>query len=373
MTTPSDFLPGALVTLAIDTLAFGGEGIGRHEGRAVFVPFTAPGDVAEVRVRDVKKNFARAELVRVVTPGPHRTAAPCPYYGTCGGCQYQHLDPEEELRVKESQVGEALRRVGKIASPPVLPIIRSPQVYGYRNRITVHAAHGKVGFHRAGSRELVDIGHCLLAVPEVNEELATLRRGSKPQEGHFSLRAPGVPPSAFHQVNGLLLEPLRELVTAWTRGAGAETRLVEGYCGGGFFTGALAGAFEKVWAIESDGRALRDARRLPAKNVQWIEGRVEEFLTGALTEAADGPVVVLVDPPREGLAPGAVAALRQRPPARIVYVSCDPATLARDLAALGANSADGLYVLEQNQPFDMFPRTAQIETVTTLRRAEAAR
>lgn len=367
MTTSSELQPGDVVTLTIDTLAFGGEGIGRHEGRAVFVPFTAPGDTAEVRVRGVKKNFARAELVRVVTPGPHRAAAPCPYYGACGGCQYQHLTPEEELRVKQSQVGEALRRLGKIAettvAEAVLPIVPTPQVYGYRNRITVHAGQGKVGFHRAGSRELVDVAHCLLAMPEVNDELAALRRKSRrPEEGHFSLRVAGIPPSAFHQVNGFLLEPLRDLVAAWTRGDGAETRLVEAYCGGGFFTGALAPHFGQVWGIEADARSLRDARRLDAPNVRWIEGRVEEHLAATLAEAEGEPVVVLLDPPREGLAPGAVAALRERPPARIVYVSCDPATLARDLAALGEG-----FVLEKAQPFDLFPRTAQIETVTSLR------
>jgi 23S rRNA (uracil1939-C5)-methyltransferase len=362
-----DLQPGAAVTLTIDTLAFGGEGIGRApDGRAVFVPLTAPGDIAEVRMREVKKNFGRAELVRVVTPGPHRITPPCPYYGTCGGCQYQHLDPEEELRVKQAQVDDILRRLGKLPDANVLPIVRSPQVYGYRNRITVHAAHGKVGFHRAGSHEIIDIAHCLLAVPEVNEALAALRRPSKrPQEGHFSLRAPGLPPAAFHQINGFLLEPLRALVAEWTRGTGAEKHLVEGYCGGGFFTGAVADAFAKVWGIEADPRSLRDARRLPAQNVQWIEGRVEERLAAALAEAEadNGPTVALLDPPREGLAPGALAALREHPPQRIVYVSCDPATLARDVAALS-----GLFVLDRVQPFDLFPRTAQIETVSELRR-----
>jgi 23S rRNA (uracil1939-C5)-methyltransferase len=350
------------LTVAIEAVAFGGEGIARHDGRVYFVPFTAVGDQAEVRVRELKKNFGRAELVQLLTPGPHRVTPPCPYYGPCGGCQYQHLDYAEELRIKETQVAEALRRIGKVAAPTVLPIVPSPQIYGYRNRITVHAGEGRIGFHRAQCREIVDVAHCLIAMPEVNEALADLRKPARrPASGHFSLRSPGLPPSAFHQVNGFLLQPLLDLVAAWV-GAGKETALVEGYCGGGFFTAALAPRFAKVAGIESDGRALRDARRLDAPQVAWIEGRVEDVLGRVLAGSDPAETVVLVDPPREGLDAAAVAALLARPPARIVYVSCNPATLARDVEKLSP-----AYTLERNQPLDLFPRTAQIESVSELR------
>ena len=142
---------------------------------------------------------------------------------------------------------------------------------------------------------------------------------------------------------------------------------MEGYSGGGFFTGALAPGFAGVAAIESDQRALRDARRIDAPNVRWIEGRVEEVLDGALGEAsqAGGETLVLLDPPREGLAGGAVAALLNRRPARILYVSCNPATLARDVEKLSP-----AYLLTRNQPIDLFPRTAQIESLTELVRAD---
>jgi len=356
------------LTVKIDAIAFGGEGIARHEGRVYFIPFTAIGDEAEVRVRELKKNFGRAELVRLITPGPQRSAPLCPYYGPCGGCQYQHLDYAEELRIKSAQVAEALTRIGKVAQPNVLPIIPSPQVYAYRNRITVHAGDGKIGFHRAQTREIVDVARCLISTPEVNDALTDLRRGSRrPESGHFSLRQPGLPPSAFHQVNQFLLEPLRAQVIAWALTPEMETALVEGYCGGGFFTGALASHFGGVAAIESDQRALRDARRLDAPNVRWIEGRVEEVLDGALGEAAQagGETLVLLDPPREGLAGGAVAALLNRRPARILYVSCNPATLARDIEKLSP-----VYGLTRNQPIDLFPRTAQIESLTELRRVD---
>jgi tRNA/tmRNA/rRNA uracil-C5-methylase (TrmA/RlmC/RlmD family) len=353
--------PGDTLSVQIDAIAFGGEGIARHEGRVFFIPFTAVGDVAEVRVEELKKNFGRAALVALTTPGPHRATPPCPYYGPCGGCQYQHLDYDEELRIKAAQVGDALRRIGKIAEPPVLPILPSPQIYGYRNRITVHAADGKIGFHRAGSREVVDVARCAIAMPEVNDALFELRRPARrPAEGHFSLRHPGLPPSAFHQVNQFLLEPLRDLVAAWAQGE--ERRLVEGYCGGGFFTAALAPSFDSGVGIESDPRGLRDARRLGLAHITWIEGRVEQHLSAALADAETVPTLVLLDPPREGLEGATIATLLDRRPRRILYVSCSPATLARDLEKLSP-----AYAPARVQPVDLFPRTAQIETVTELR------
>jgi len=367
-----------LPTLTIDALAFGGEGIARDGGRVVFVPFTAPGDVAEVRITETKKNFARGEVVRLVTPGPDRTAAPCPYYERCGGCHYQHLTYEAELKVKAGHVAEALVRIGKLTLPEgdaVEPILASPQPYGYRNRITVHRSENgkgdRIGFHRPGSHDIVDVPHCLLAAPEVNQALAELRRTElQPKQGrarfftrptHFSLRHPELPPSAFHQVNLFLLDPLRDLVAGWV---GEGKRLVEGYCGGGFFTETLAPRFDAVTAIELDGRSLRDARRRKLGNVAWVEGSVEEHLAAALNDEAAGPAdVLLLDPPREGLAPGATAAILDcapdRLPQRLVYVSCNPATLARDGGKLAAR-----YALTRVRPIDLFPRTAQVESVT---------
>ncbi|SDT98461.1 23S rRNA (uracil1939-C5)-methyltransferase [Verrucomicrobium sp. GAS474] len=365
------------LTLTIDSLAFGGEGIARDNGRVVFVPFTAPGDVVEVRITEAKKTFARGEVVQVVTPGPDRAAAPCPYYGPkrCGGCQYQHLTYEAELKAKAGHVAEALTRIGKLtlAAGTIEPIVPSPQPYGYRNRITVHRSENgkgdKIGFHRAESHDIIDIPHCLIAAPEVNDALGALRRQElAPKRGravnftrptHFSLRHPDLPPSAFHQVNLFLLGPLRDLVAGWV---GTGRRLVEGYCGGGFFTEVLAPHFASITAIEFDSRSLRDARRKTLINVAWIEGSVEECLGAALAASgAEGTDALLLDPPREGLAPGVVTAIlaAEQPPRRIVYVSCNPATLARDGGKLSAR-----YTLARVQPLDLFPRTAQVESIT---------
>jgi 23S rRNA (uracil1939-C5)-methyltransferase len=242
----------------------------------------------------------------------------------------------------------------------VLPIIPSPEEYHYRNRITVHAEEGRVGFRGVNGRELVDIRECLIARPGVNAELARLRAG-QPQEGHYSLRDTTIPESGFFQSNDALRDSLRKLVAASLPAKAAV--LLEGYCGGGFFTGQVAARFEKVIAIESDPRPLIDARRLNLPNVHWQEGDAAVLLPDQLRERREQDVAVLVDPPREGLPVRLVEALTLDPAAHLTYVSCDPATLARDARALGSR-----YELVQVQPIDCFPQTAQIECVSTWRR-----
>jgi 23S rRNA (uracil1939-C5)-methyltransferase len=289
-----------------------------------------------------------------------RVAAPCPYYGRCGGCQYQHLDYREECRLKERQVYEAFTRVGKILEPVVRPIIPSPADYGYRNRITVHAEDGRVGFRAVDGRELVDVRECLIARPEVNTALARLR-ASHPAEGHFSLRDATVPESGFFQSNHPLQNVLRDLVAASLPEQAAL--LLEGYCGGGFFTGAVAGRFGQVVAVDSDPRTLIDARRLNLPNVEWRQADAAIALADELRERAGQDIAVLVDPPREGLPVRLVEALALDPVPHLTYVSCDPSTLARDARQLASR-----YELVSVQPIDCFPRTAQIECVSTWRR-----
>lgn len=348
--------PGQQIDLTIDSLALGGDGVARHDGQVVFVPFVGAGERVRIKIVQAHRSFARGEVLQVLELSPHREVPPCPYYQTCGGCQYQHLTYAEELRWKENQVRETFRRLAKIPEIPLQPIIPCPSPYGYRNRITVHSNGQQIGFHQAGSSELVDIDQCLLADPAVNETLKHLR-ATRPTPGHYSLRHPSLPPSAFFQINQPLLEILTETVVQAC--AGSATRLVEGYCGGGFFTRRLAASFREVIAIENDARALRDAERLGLTHVTWHCGRVEDFLHGALQSGGGESTVVLVDPPREGLGDLARRALLDYPVQQVVYVSCDPATLARDAKAL-----QEIYRLESVQPIDLFPRTAQIECVT---------
>ncbi len=330
----------------------------------VFVPFSAVGDHLRVRITERKAHHARGEIVEIIQPGAGRENPPCPYYARCGGCQYQHLTYAEELRLKESQVREAFARVGKLPDAPVLPIIASPSPYGYRNRITVHAEVGKIGFRGVNGRELVDIRECLLARPVVNMELEKLR-GNQQAEGHYSLRDSTVPPSGFFQANHDLRDTLRDLVATALPAQGKT--LLEGYCGGGFFTEMVAGRFEQVVAVDNDPRTLRDAHRLALANLEWRDADAASVLPEelrALTEETGKETSVLVDPPREGLPLRLAEALCLDRVAHLVYVSCDPATLARDAKMLSKS-----YRLVSVQPIDLFPRTAQIECVSVWQRS----
>jgi 23S rRNA (uracil1939-C5)-methyltransferase len=344
---------GDEIEIEIHDVAFGGDGVGRHSGQIVFVPFTAAGERVRVRIVSARKQFLRAELVAVLAPSPARTEPRCAVFGRCGGCQYQHLDAAEQLRVKSAQVRSALERIGGLRDVPLAPIVPSPEPWGYRNRITVHAAGGVVGFWSTDRHTLVDVATCPIASEAVNGELQHLRERA-PDGGHFSLREPGIVPAGFHQANRFLLEALRDLVD--DAFAGAAGFLYEGYCGSGFFTERLAARFERVTAVELDARLIARVPRV--ERVDWVQGdAVVEF-------ERCKPDAVLVDPPREGLPPRFVELLAAKTPARFVYVSCDPATLARDLKRLGAG-----YRVKRVTPVDLFPQTAHIECVAVCERA----
>lgn len=352
--------PPEILDLEITALAFGGDGIARHEGCVVFVPFTAPGDRVRVRVVRREKNLLRATLQEILQPSALRETPPCPYYGRCGGCQYQHLAYSAEAEWKERHVREILTRIGKIPNPPVAPILRSPEPYGYRNRITVHLRDGAVGYLGRDGHRLVDIETCLLAEDEVNDALGQLRR-RPPTRERWTLRSGGVEGHAFYQANRFLLDALRERVAA-----AVDPRvpvLMEGYCGVGFFTEILAPRFQRTLAIELNPRAaaIAAAKNLPGTTV-W-QGRCEDRWRHAWNTArGEDGAVALLDPPREGLGAALAAQLRELPFHQVVYLSCNPATLARDLALLGPR-----WRLEQAEPIDLFPRTAHIECLATLR------
>jgi len=223
------------VELLIEDIAFGGNGVGRVDGKAVFVPFTIEGEQVVARVLKEKKSFAEAELVRVIAPSPHRNAARCPYFGRCGGCAYQHMNYTHQLEWKARQVEQALRRIGKFPDPPIRPIVPSPNDYNYRNRITVHSENGVVGFFRYNEHRLIDIERCPIATAEVNDELAALR-ARHPREGHYTLRA-GRGPRVFSQTNDAvarhLAAEIAELIPP------EHTTLIDAYCGSGFFAKRL--------------------------------------------------------------------------------------------------------------------------------------
>jgi 23S rRNA (uracil1939-C5)-methyltransferase len=348
---------GATLDVTIEKVVFGGDGLARlAEGFILFVPFTAAGDRARVRITERKAHHARARLLEILEPGPQREPAPCPSYAACGGCRYQHLTYAEECRLKENQVRETFARNARLPDAPIRPLIPSPAPYGYRNRITVHAEAGRIGFRGVNGRDLVDVAACLLARDEVNAALHQLR-SRPPADGHYSLRDATVPPSGFFQANHDLGETLRDLVAGSLPEKGGT--LLEGYCGGGFFTATIAARFERVIGVDNDPRTLRDAARLALPNATWLEGDAATVLPEEIRNRRHEGLAVLVDPPREGLPLRLTEALILDPVAHLTYVSCDPVTLARDARLLAKT-----YRLDHVQPLDLFPRTAQIECVS---------
>ncbi len=348
------------LSLQISSIAFGGDGIGRADGFVVFVPFSAIGDEILVEITERRPRHARGKIVQLLKKSEQREQPLCPYFGTCGGCQYQHLTYAEELRIKQEQIKETFRNIGGMENPPLKEIIASPDSYHYRNRITVHAEDGKIGFRGVNPQELIDIAECPISMPEVNQALKNLRE-RHPQNGHFSLRHPSLPPSGFFQVNHFLIETLRQLVVeSFSRDV---ENIIEAYCGGGFFTEVLLPRFKTVIGIENDPRALKDAHRLLHSNLTLIEGDVETELPIVLQKWELAQTALLVDPPREGLTKGVVHFLSEHSPAEMTYLSCNPATLARDAKLLSEK-----FELISLQPIDLFPRTAQIECLSVWRK-----
>ncbi|MCX6958960.1 MAG: hypothetical protein NTW91_01440 [Verrucomicrobia bacterium] len=352
--------PGQEVTLEINDLAFGGKGVGRVDGIACFVPGVIDGEKVHVRFHKVKSRLMEAGLIEVIEPSSHRVEAPCPVFLKCGGCTYQHIDYPHQLKIKENQIREALRRLGGLIDPPVRPMIASPEQYAYRNRITVHVKDGDVGFFAEGSNRVVPVAKCLIASEEVTLGFHDLLK-SRPQDGNY-LIGEKKRYGGFRQVNNavaeLLKKTVREAVNPST-GTPIKELLVDAYCGAGFFAHELQSLFTKVIGIERSIASVAMASRQAAENEEYLAGDVEVKLGEALGAGNPEETVLLLDPPSEGLAELATESILERPPARIVYVSCNPATLARDAKRLA-----GIYRLVEVTPLDMFPQTAEIESVS---------
>ena len=232
-----------IIDLKIEDIAFGGRGVAREQGKAVFVPYTIEHETVSAEIVREKKQFAEAELIDVKESSPHRVTPPCPYFGSCGGCAYQHIDYEHQLAIKWRQVRDVLQRIGKLKDIPMRPIIPSPEQYGYRNRITVHAQDGVIGFFRRDSHRLIDIERCAIARDEVNRALAELRAQPHVRDGHYTLRASSRP-RVFSQTNDAVANALRDLID--TLAAPNQQLLIDAYCGAGFFAKALLDKFDRV-------------------------------------------------------------------------------------------------------------------------------
>jgi len=363
-----------IVDLKIEDVAFGGKGVGRENGKAVFVPFTIDGEMISAQITREKKQFAEAEVVDLQERSPHRVNPECPYFGRCGGCSYQHIDYEHQLAIKWRQVRDVLQRIGKFKDIPMRPIIPSPISYAYRNRITVHAQNGVIGFFRRDSHRLIDIERCPISLDEVNQALTELRTRA-PRDGHYTLRAQSGP-RVFSQANDAVANALRDLIARLL--PGDQGLLIDAYCGAGFFAKRLLEKFERIIGIDWDKFAIAAAMENATGKENYIVGDVDVELKRLLqidgVEAAvsaairggiagDTPATtVIVDPPATGLTENVRQALIDAAPATLIYVSCNPPTLARDLREM-----EQKFTIESVTPLDMFPQTAEIEVAVHLR------
>ena len=347
------------VDLKIEDIAFGGKGVARENGKAVFVPFTIEGELVSAKITREKKQFAEAEIVDLREKSPHRVEPSCPYFSRCGGCAYQHIDYAHQLEIKSRQVGNVLRRIGKLKDVPTPPIIPSPRAYSYRNRVTVHAENGVIGYFRRDSHSLIDIERCPIAMDEVNHELAKLRSHDVP-DGHYTLRARSGP-RVFSQTNDAVADALRDLIVQSI--PPNQQLLVDAFCGAGFFAKALAGKFERIIGVDWDRFAIAAAKENATAKETYIAGDVAAELYAAIQKCDLERTCVIVDPPATGLNAPIRKAIVDLAPATLIYVSCNPATLARDL-----NDLQSRFKIESVTPLDMFPQTAEIEVVAQLRR-----
>ena len=262
---------GNKLTLRVGDIAFGGEGVARLDDFVVFVPFVAVGEVVEAEVTEVKKRFARAKLIRVITPSPDRVEPLCRHFGECGGCQYQHLAYPAQLSLKQKQIADSFERIGGFDPRLIAPMVPCPQPYGYRNRIMIRSQWDKfkqglnIGFLKAESRLVVDLDECKIAEPALNEQIKHVRAHPPPRGGiKVVLRIPPqgweVPPDSFFQNNFFLLPGLVQVVRERLRAGGAQ-HLLDVYCGVGFFSIELGDLVQTFVGVELDRLAIQAARR----------------------------------------------------------------------------------------------------------------
>ena len=372
---------GDRIELTIDDMAFGGEGVGRIDGFVVFVPFVISGEMVLVEITEKKKAFARAKPLQVLEASADRVEPRCEHFGTCGGCQYQHIDYNTQQTIKESQVRDLFERIGGFDSTVVGNLVPCPEPYNYRNRIMVRRQWNKIeqrpvyGFLHWDSRLVIDLQNCHIAESALNEQLQEVRENPPPRNMQkVVLRM--MPDDwemhrdSFFQNNFHLLPELVESVRQCLQDAGSKY-LVDAYCGIGFFSLSLADLVEGFVGIDIDKQCILPARRNLEQrghtNGEFLLGKTEEHMDELLERFPADDTTIILDPPRKGCHQEGLDMLVKASPRQVIYVSCHPATLARDLKWLCENG----YTFKSVTPLDMFPQTQHVECVADLRRADS--
>ncbi len=398
-------------------MTYGGDAMGRlPDGRAAFVPLALAGETVRAEIVEDKRGFARLRLLEVIEPSPQRIQPLCVHFGACGGCHYQHLAYPDQVALKTNILRDQLERIGGLVDPPVQPMVASPRPYYYRNHVQFHLDEaGKLGYHRLRSEDVLAIRECHLpeetlnqvwpqldfeALPEIERIGLRLGMGDDVQlilesqaaetpelsvedlplsVVHLDQAGPlvlagsawlvmevlgrpfRVSAGAFFQVNTPMAEAMVQHILdrlPHYAALGPQTTLLDVYCGVGLFSAFLAPQVGRLIGIEASPAACEDfeVNLDEFDNVELYEAPAEMVLPGLDVQ----PQVVLVDPPREGIDRRALDALLQLSPQVLVYVSCDPATLARDAKRLAA----GGYRLAQATPFDLFPQTYHLESIS---------
>ncbi len=417
------------VQVLIESVAFKGYGVARIHGKVVFVPYTLTGDRAWVEVVEDKKKYSIGKAVEIVEPSFSRVVPPCPYFGRCGGCQWQHIDYPVQVELKKEILVETLRRLGKLNETPSVRTLPSPKPYDYRTRVQLKVRGKAMGYYREGSHQIVDIDHCPISHPLVNRIIQRLRgefaalQPMKEIEIHISpeegkgnvlfhphsydrriepfakrllesdpilrgiavagtrgLNLFGDPldftipsyqdrniklrisPGSFSQVNPEQNQALIHIVLQFSE-INKEDRVLDLYAGVGNLTLSLAMGAKEVLGIEENTMAVKDAQfnaeRNGIQNCHFIQGRVEHVLSNWKRER---PRLIVLDPPRAGCKTILDQVVRLKP-AKIVYVSCEPTTFARDLRLFSESD----YSLQRLSLIDMFPQTYHMEVVGLLK------
>jgi 23S rRNA (uracil1939-C5)-methyltransferase len=395
-------------SIVFEKLVYGGDALGRMDGQVLLAPYGLAGETAQVEITSRGRGLLRGRILEVVSPSPERVTPGCPYFARCGGCHYQQAGYEYQILQKREILRETIRRTAKIDPPDEIRTVSGPP-WEYRNRVQLHFAGRSLGYYEAGTHRVCDVERCPIASPRINAAIASLRQMMRHPRWPRFVRSlelftnerdvqvnvldsgerrlqraffewcgetmPGatdpaleyeaaatrfrVSHKSFFQVNRFLVDALvNEAI-----GDAAGDRAIELYAGVGLFSLELAKRFSHVTAVEWGASASADLEfntRRAGVPLTVIRQTAEEFLESA----GPGPDFLLVDPPRSGLGPGVVKQLARLKPSEIAIISCDPSTLARDLAGLFA--AD--YRIEVMTLVDLFPQTCHIESVTHLRR-----